>query len=137
MQSVCFKYYQKRARKSFRPGVSRQMHCDPLFLPYWTQNICEPGLHNIKRGREDGRARGEQDTSCAIASPPTPYHGWLAINLCICNGHEARRYLVTSVRRNSPPAFPRFNIHNQLHTFLTLYNLCRWFFVVNYLVGKQ
>jgi hypothetical protein len=31
------------------------------------------------------RARGEQDTLCAIAFPPSPYLNWLA-TVCICNG---------------------------------------------------
>jgi hypothetical protein len=35
------------------------------------------------------RARGEQDASCAIASPPSPYLGWLTINMCICNGQQS------------------------------------------------
>jgi hypothetical protein len=32
---------------------------------------------------------GEQDTLCAIASPPYPYLGWLATNVCICDGQRS------------------------------------------------
>jgi hypothetical protein len=35
------------------------------------------------------RARGEQDALCAIASPPSPYFGWLASNMYICNGQRS------------------------------------------------
>jgi hypothetical protein len=42
------------------------------------------------------RARGEEDASCAIASPPSPYLGRLAANVCIVKVNEARRYLATS-----------------------------------------
>jgi hypothetical protein len=34
------------------------------------------------------RARGEQDTLCAVASPPSPYLSWLATNVCICNSQQ-------------------------------------------------
>jgi hypothetical protein len=35
------------------------------------------------------RARGEQDTLCAIASPLSPYLGWLADSVCVCNGQQS------------------------------------------------
>jgi hypothetical protein len=29
---------------------------------------------------------GQQDALCGVAPPPSPYLGWLATNLCFCNG---------------------------------------------------
>jgi hypothetical protein len=46
-------------------------------MKYWTQSICEPGLRHSKRGREDGKGKGEHDVSCAIAFLPSPYLSWL------------------------------------------------------------
>jgi hypothetical protein len=51
---------------------------------YWTHNICEPELRHSKREGKMERARGEKDTLCAVASPPSPYLGWLANDACIC-----------------------------------------------------
>jgi hypothetical protein len=53
---------------------------------YWMQSISEPELRH--RGGEEkmAMAMSEQDAFCAIASPPTPNLGWLANNVCICNG---------------------------------------------------
>jgi hypothetical protein len=59
------------------------------WIKYWTQNICEPELRESKRGTEDGEGKGEQDAFCAIASPPSSYLGWLATNMCICNGQRS------------------------------------------------
>jgi hypothetical protein len=39
-------------------------------------------------GKMEG-ARGEKDASCAIASPPSAYHGWQTANVCICNGQRS------------------------------------------------
>jgi hypothetical protein len=35
------------------------------------------------------RARVKQDALRAIASPASPYLGWLASNFCICNGEQS------------------------------------------------
>jgi hypothetical protein len=52
---------------------------------YRTQNMCEPELRHSQLRRDGGKCKGEQGASCAIASPPTPYHGWQA-NQRVCNG---------------------------------------------------
>jgi hypothetical protein len=44
------------------------------------------------------RARGEQDSLCAIASSPSPYLGWLATTCVFVAVNEARRCLATSIR---------------------------------------
>jgi hypothetical protein len=51
----------------------------------WTQNIYELELCHSKRGMDNENGKGGQDVLCAIASPPSPYLGWLAANVCICN----------------------------------------------------
>jgi hypothetical protein len=54
-------------------------------------------------GRGEGsmdRARGKQDVLCAIASPPTPYIGWLTTRITV---NEARRYLATSINESLTP----------------------------------
>jgi hypothetical protein len=68
-------------------------------LLYWRQNICEPELRYSKRGREDGKQKGEKEALCAIASPPSPHHGWLTANIFV-TVNEARAYLVAGININ-------------------------------------
>jgi hypothetical protein len=77
-------------------------------LLYWTQNICEPELRRNTRGREDGKGKGEQDALCAIAYPLFPSHGWLATNMCICNG-----------QRSSEISCEKYNNKNPHHEYLS------------------
>jgi hypothetical protein len=77
-------------------------------LVYWTQNICEPELRCRKvKGVWRGQG-GEQDASCTIASPLSPYRGWLAGWLAGCvfvAVSEARRCLTSRKLRHVYSSF--------------------------------
>lgn len=56
--------------------------------------MCEPRLcHNKgggdKKGWEDGKGKGGEYTLCAFASLPSLYLGWMATNMCVCNGQQS------------------------------------------------
>jgi hypothetical protein len=55
------------------------------------------------------RARGKQDGSCAIASPPSSYHSWPATTCEFVTANDARRYLATST-----------NVHYTVGNVLTI-----------------